>query len=69
MTEEELKNDHADLTEVWRWYKRHAHRPKNDDDWSNIAQEATTLVDKLRTELGKNMVRAALQALSAEGRE
>ena len=68
MTEEDLKNDHAELTEVWRWYKQHAHRTKTDPDWSAIATEATTLVDKLHTVLGKNIARTALQTLYEEGR-
>lgn len=67
--EDKLKDDHAELIMVWKWYKGIAHREKSDDDWTQIGQEATRLSDSLRTELGKLLVNAALNALNREGRE
>ena len=68
-TEDKLKDDHAELIMVWKWYKGIAHREKSDDDWTQIGEQATRLADSLRTELGKLLVNAALTTLNREGRE
>jgi hypothetical protein len=67
--EDKLKDDHAELIMVWKWYKANAYTDKSDSDWERIGQEATRLADSLRTELGKLLVNAALTALNREGRE
>lgn len=67
--EDKLKDDHAELIMVWKWYKANAYTDKTDSDWERIGQEATRLADSLRTELGKLLVNAAMNALYREGRE
>ena len=68
-TEDKLKDDHAELIMVWKWYKGIAHREKSDSDWTQIGEQATRMADSLHTELGKMLVNAALNALYREGRE
>ena len=68
-TEDKLKDDHAELIMVWKWYKQYAYIEKSDSDWTLIGEQATRMADSFHTELGKLLVNAALNALYREGRE
>ena len=67
--EYKLKDDHAELIMVWKWYKGIAHRDKSDDDWTLIGEQATRMADSFHTELGKLLVNAVMMTLYHEGRE
>lgn len=68
-TEDKLKDDHAELIMVWKWYKGIAHREKSDDDWTQIGEQATRMADSFHTELGKLLINAVMMTLYREGRE
>ena len=67
--EYKLKDDHAELIMVWKWYKGIAHRDKSDDDWTLIGEQATRMADSFPTELGKLLANAVMMTLYHEGRE
>lgn len=67
--EDKLKDDHAELIMVWKWYKSIAYRDKSDDDWTQIGEQATRMADSFHTELGKLLINAVMMTLYREGRE
>ena len=68
-TKDKLKDDHAELIMVWKWYKGIAYIDKSDDDWTQIGEQATRMADSFHTELGKLLINAVMNALYREGRE
>lgn len=66
MRDRKLSETAEEMKRVWQWYKRHAYIDKADAAWETISCEATKLSDEMQTELGRNMVHAALKAMSRE---
>lgn len=67
--EDKLKDDHAELIMVWKWYKQYAYIEKSYDDWTQISEQATRMADSFHTELGKLLINAVMMTLYREGRE